>query len=61
MGLTRRIRRLLDALTRAAMLGLASWLAVENQSHVRRRDFLRLGGAAQGASLPRSASPSRGM
>ncbi len=31
MGLTQRIRRLLDALTGAAMLGLAGWLAVENR------------------------------
>ncbi|WP_413812420.1 LysE family translocator [Streptomyces sp. OE57] len=31
MGLTQRIRRLLDALTGVAMLGLAGWLAVENR------------------------------
>ncbi|MCQ8192654.1 LysE family translocator [Streptomyces rugosispiralis] len=31
MGLTQRIRRLLDAMTGAAMLGLAGWLAAENQ------------------------------
>ncbi|CDR17991.1 predicted protein [Streptomyces iranensis] len=31
MGLTQRIRRLLDALTGAAMLGLAGRLAVENR------------------------------